>query len=254
MAAMDDQSMVVIPENRSATTAREDVIVDSENRFAFKAVDTKLSDESFILVDRSTPSEGSDNRHKWRSSLSLDSEMPLDIQSGHGVDASGINAADQGSAMVDPQELFMFPDRSKDAYKRAWDSVDYDMQALAASMVENEPEDQAQDDAEVAEEGTHEQGGESTVTTKKSVSKVASEKDAKAKAMKEMLERRRSIFGSGRAAPGRSNPLAEAQLRAEKLRAYKADLQKSKKEKVRNIKSLRDGERSRARLMSAMAV
>ncbi|MCO5553597.1 hypothetical protein L7F22_007122 [Adiantum nelumboides] len=58
--------------------------------------------------------------------------------------------------------------------------------------------------------------------------KKASARDAKAKAMQEFLERRKAMSGNR---SGKSNPLVDAQLRAEKLRAYKAGLQKSKQEK-----------------------
>ena len=59
--------------------------------------------------------------------------------------------------------------------------------------------------------------------------KKTSEKEAKVKAVQEMLEKRKSSSGGKLNKP---TPLAMAQSRAEKLRAYKAGLQQCKKEKV----------------------
>jgi hypothetical protein len=56
-----------------------------------------------------------------------------------------------------------------------------------------------------------------------------SDKETKVKAMQEMLEKRKTSPGGK---VNKQTPLAMAQSRAEKLRAYKAGLQQSKKEKV----------------------
>ncbi|MCO5549241.1 hypothetical protein L7F22_002708 [Adiantum nelumboides] len=77
-------------------------------------------------------------------------------------------------------------------------------------------------------DGQEKEDGDLGVNPEATNPKKASARDAKAKAMQELLERRKATLGNR---SGKSNPLVDAQLRAEKLRAYKAGLQKSKQEK-----------------------
>ncbi|KAI5055442.1 hypothetical protein GOP47_0028963 [Adiantum capillus-veneris] len=182
-------------------------------------VNKAFTDDSFIVLDRSVARD--DSNGEWRMPWNLEAEMPIDQNQDEGESAN-----EPGN--FEPDDLFMVPDRGQDTYKRAWNSpLDYDMDVLAADLMDFGKHGE---DKEVAEEVDEADVEEQQIEEKPTepIPRKISEKDAKAKAMKEMLERRKSA-GGGR--PGRPNPLAEAQLRAEKLRLYKAGLQKSKKEK-----------------------
>lgn len=216
----------IIANSRSTTIAKSSTTMEPDFDFSSKVTEhsqagKRLSDDSFIVLDRSAAREGANG--EWRRPLNLESEMPSD---------QNLDVCDpaQKPESFEPYDLFMVPERSQDTYKRAWNTpLDYDMHVLAADMMDNGHESQDKEDEDgdaPVEPDVYEEEIEA-----KSIepnSRKLSEKDAKAKAMKEMLERRKST-GGGR--PGRPNPLAEAQLRAEKLRIYKAGLQKSKKEK-----------------------
>lgn len=215
----------IIAGGGNAPTTRSSAIMEPDFDFSNKVsdnsqVDKTLQDDSFLVLDRSAAREGTNG--DWRMPLNLESEMPLDQ-----IHDVGESAHDPES--FEPGDLFMVPDRGQDSYKRAWNSpLDYDMQVLAADLMENGH--YGEKEVADAEEGDEIDLQEQEVEEKPAElgPRKLSEKDAKAKAMKEMHERRK-LAGGGR--PGRPNPLAEAQLRAEKLRLYKAGLQKSKKEK-----------------------
>eukprot|EP00250_Pteridium_aquilinum_P016591 c23181_g2_i1 orf=283-4848(-) len=223
--AMDDS--YILADSRSTTIARSSATMEPDFEFRstatdYSQADKRLSDDSFMVLARSAARENSNG--DWRMPLNLQSEMPCD-QNLDVVDTP------QEPQSFEPDDLFMVPERSQDSYKRSWNTpLDYDMQVLAADMMDNGLHSQGNEDVEdgdaLVESEVHEEEVEER--PKEPSTKKLSEKEAKAKAMKEMLERRRSV-GGGR--PGRPNPLAEAQLRAEKLRLYKAGLQKSKKEK-----------------------
>lgn len=200
--------------------------------------DRKPLDDSFILLDRPVVQEGGNN--SWRMSLNLESEM--------GLDQHADNKTGETSGSFEPDDLLMMPER-REAVSRSWNSPgDYDMELLAADMMDNT---HGGEETEATEDG-HEmmplENGlqEDEIKGGKSKDKRSTEREAKAKAMQEMLERRKAALGKK---SDKLNPLAEAQLRAEKLRAYKAGLQKSKKEKEeeerKRIEDLKNQRRER---------
>ncbi|MCO5603934.1 hypothetical protein L7F22_058090 [Adiantum nelumboides] len=219
LSVMDD----VIAGGGSAAMPRSSAIMEPDFDLIAEVdnpqMDKTLTDDSFIVLDRSAARD--DSNGEWRRPLNLEAEMPIE-QNFDG----GESASEPGG--FEPDDLFMVPDRGQDTYKKAWNSpLDYDMEVLAADMMDiGRPVEDKEVKEVVDEIDMQEQRVEEKRTAP--VLRKISVKDAKAKAMKEMLERRKSAGG---VRPGRPNPLAEAQLRAEKLRLYKADLQKSKKEK-----------------------
>ncbi|MCO5566669.1 hypothetical protein L7F22_020347 [Adiantum nelumboides] len=222
LPVMDDS--YIIAGVGSAAMPRSSAIMEPDFDLNAKVVDNPqmdktLPDDSFIVLDRSAARD--DSNVEWRMPLNLEAQMPIEQNFDGGESASEAGG-------FEPEDLFMVPDRGQDTYKRAWNSpLDYDMEVLAADMMDiGRPVEDKEVEEDVDEIDMQEQQVEEKPTAP--VPRKISEKDAKAKAMKEMLERRKSAGG---VRPGRPNPLAEAQLRAEKLRLYKAGLQKSKKEK-----------------------
>ncbi|KAH7277510.1 hypothetical protein KP509_39G054700 [Ceratopteris richardii] len=218
-----DDSYMLANSGRSATMSKGHETMDfdydlsSKERENFQQSE-KLPDDSFIVLER--PIEKESTIRDWRMSLNLESEMPIN----QNPDASESSAP--GMRNTEPDDLFMVQDRISDTYRKSWNSpLDYDMQVLASDLINH---GNCREDNEIVTAGDGSVLEEDEERPSEPVTKKLSEKDAKEKSMKEMLQKRKSVAG-GR--PGRPNPLAEAQLRAEKLRQYKAGLQKSKKEK-----------------------
>ncbi|KAH7278703.1 hypothetical protein KP509_38G053200 [Ceratopteris richardii] len=107
-------------------------------------------------------------------------------------------------------------------------AVSNDAQILSDTVDDMHPDHEKDDEGNAFNNGQEDKDQGSVSNSEAVNSMKISARDAKVKTMQEMLERRKAASGNR---PGKSNPLAEAQLRAEKLRAYKAGLQKSKQEK-----------------------
>ncbi|KAJ6821427.1 uncharacterized protein M6B38_392205 [Iris pallida] len=164
------------------------------------------TDESFILPVRSVSQDelGTDSR----TALDMDLEFP----SSHQRIKDSSNKA-KIELSYEPDDLTLMPERSIESEYIGYDpALDYDMQIpVKVSLKEEGSRDQEDISVRVEEELK-----ESDMEKKLKVSQAGPEKRKKDAIM------RRGV--------SKTSPLTEAQKRAEKLRAYKVDLQKSKKE------------------------
>ncbi|PIA45445.1 hypothetical protein AQUCO_01700757v1 [Aquilegia coerulea] len=162
-------------------------------------------DESFVVPLRSGTQDqiGSDSR----TALDMDVEFPSALQTN---EESSSKVRSQVS--YEPDDLSLIPERGTERDSNGYDpALDYEMQLQAddVSRVVNENQDDAVSD--VKEEGK----------------KLFKDKKLKGQ---NSLEKRKLEAAATKGKPSKFSPSTDAQARAAKLRAYKADLQKMKKE------------------------
>ncbi|KAG9445712.1 hypothetical protein H6P81_011840 [Aristolochia fimbriata] len=181
-----------------------------------------VTDESFIVPHRSSSPDpvATDSR----IAIDMDSEFPATHQRS---EDSSIRIRSQIN--YEPDDLTLMPERGIERESIGYDpAVDYGLEVLA-----KDTNAQKNGDAEEV-----------------SVDKEESRKLDKEK--KGGLERKKAESTLRRGKPSRLNPQMEAQLRAERLRAYKADLQKLKKEKEEEeLKRLEALKRERQKRIAA---
>ncbi|XP_042517250.1 COP1-interacting protein 7-like [Macadamia integrifolia] len=165
-----------------------------------KSSSHNVTDESFIVPLRANSADqvGTDSR----MALDIGSELPTALQKTE--DSSG---RIRGQLSYVPDDLSLMPERGTERETIGYDpAVDYEMQDV---MVKNRNKDE----------------NVSKVDSKKS------DKDKKPKVVRDGLEKRKIEAAMRKGKPSKLSPLTEAQARADRLRAFKADLQKVKKEK-----------------------
>ncbi|KAK2999802.1 hypothetical protein RJ639_024129 [Escallonia herrerae] len=197
----DDDFMIDGRENQ--TNSRISLAV---NRFegAIKNLDGTSSydmpDESFIVPFRSLSLDqaGADGR----STIRMDSEIPSTHQSSENVEIN-----------YEPDALSLVPERGPEKWSTGYDpALDYEMQMRV--------EDGASLDATTKE-----------VVTSAKPGPKHSEKDRKSKVVLDAIDKKKTGGPIRKGKPSKMTPLEDARARAEKLRTYKADLQKMRKEK-----------------------
>lgn len=189
-----------------------------------KSYEQGIGDDSFMVSTRSIPQYQPGN--EWRTIMNIDSELSADKEeesSSHGILRKQHEITDD----FERDELYIMPERisERDSLGVLWDpAMDYEMQANVAATVDpHSGPAGVLDEIESPEDKSNSKMKEHPKTKK-------SEKDLQLKAMKEVLEKRKAEMAARNPRLGKPNPLAEAQMRAEKLRVFKANLQKTKKE------------------------
>ncbi|KAH6834648.1 hypothetical protein C2S53_009185 [Perilla frutescens var. hirtella] len=138
-----------------------------------------------------------------RTVIDMDSEIPSKYQK------SGPKGT-KNKVEYEPNDLSLMPERRIDKRPIEYDpALDYEMQVCA----------------EVSEK---KRGKDVTNNVKGGLKK--SDKDRRSKVTSDSLQKQRTGGPMRKTKPSKVNPLEDARARAEKLRAYKADLQKMKKE------------------------
>ena len=161
-----------------------------------------MDDDSYIVTLRSISQDqvGNDNP------IPMDSEFPSASQK-----ADNLSNRAKGQVNYEPEELSMMPQRGTEIGAVGYDpALDYEMQ------VQNDGASQNKRSKEVA-------------TGVNQVSKK-SDKGQKSKLLPD--DKKKNVGPIRRGKPSKLSPLDEARARAERLRTFKADLQKVKKEKV----------------------
>ncbi|XP_058094623.1 COP1-interacting protein 7 isoform X3 [Magnolia sinica] len=170
-----------------------------------KSSSHNITDESFIVPFRSSSQDhiGTGSR----TAIDMDSEFPSALQ--RTEDSSN---KIRSQVNYEPDDLSQMPERGTERESVGYDpAVDYEMQAHAGNTVVLESENQ--DVVTGVKEGSKKLGKEKKLRSQ------------------DALEKRKMDSAIRKGKPSKLNSLAEAQVRAEKLRAFKADLQKMKKEK-----------------------
>lgn len=187
-----------------------------------------LVDDSFMVPTRSTVHEHV-NR-EWMTDINMDSELtPID-KAEHPSYNIPKNKSET-SVLWEPAELFMIPERNseRDSISQAWNPV-----------TDNDPQDLVNSaDKMYLDEDCNGQVNQQGSLPRKQNDKIVKEvpgtktgcKDGQFKAMEEVPAKKRAEMAARSGKSTKSTPLAEAKLRAQQLRSFKAGLQKTKEEK-----------------------
>jgi hypothetical protein len=197
--------MFMIPK-RSRQTSGTDKLLEVNQDHEMVLIDkSELTDESFIMPARVQAQELS--ALGWRSELHLDSE----ITSNQG------NTMQSEQMTPAPEELLMMSDSQGGRKSMGWSSVvNHDVECLAGDVVFQKSEVAANANGNVP-----------------SSKDPKGDKKLKDQAGSRKVEKRKQELVARHARHSdKYAPSADAVLRAEKLRAFKADLARSKKEKV----------------------
>ncbi|KAJ8639232.1 hypothetical protein MRB53_015926 [Persea americana] len=185
-----------------------------------------VTDESYIVPFRSSSQDqiGSDRR----AAIDIDLEFPSALQ--RSEDSSNMI---KNQVNYEPDDLSLMPERGTEGESTGYDpAVDYEMEIRTEDVI-------ALDD------------GNKDVATGVKEGPKKSEKEKKSR-VQDALEKRKMEAAMRKGKLSKSNPLAEAQERAERLRTYKADLQKMKKEQEEeDIKRLEALKRERQKRIAA---
>ncbi|XP_012487331.2 COP1-interacting protein 7 [Gossypium raimondii] len=170
-----------------------------------------INDDSYIVSLRSTSATqaGTDDR----SAINMDSDFSLSLQKAENISN---RAGSQVNYELD--DLSLIPERGAEMGSIGYDpALDYEMQVHAESGTKKNKDVM--------------QGSKK------------SEKDRKSKLTSDPSDKKKTIGPIRKGKPSKPSPLDEAKVRAERLRTYKADLQKLKKEKeeeeIRRLEALK---------------
>ncbi|KAK7268854.1 hypothetical protein RIF29_21563 [Crotalaria pallida] len=166
-----------------------------------------MNDDSYIVEYRSSQVNDAGN------AIDMDSEFPMVHQK---------EEKSSNKRNYQPDELSMLPERGAERGSMGYDpALDYEMQAQASALEDKNKEVSAE--------------------TKPGSKKL--DKEPKSKLTPNSSDKRKSIGPVRRGKPTKPSPLDEARARADRLRNYKADLQKMKKEKeeeqIKRIEALK---------------
>ena len=158
-----------------------------------------MDDDSYIVSLRSTSLGQGGNSN--RNAVDMDSEFPSANQRAENQAGNQVN--------YEPEELSMMPQRGAENGAIGYDpALDYEMEDGAARIKKNKE----------------------SVSDVKQGSKKLPEKGQRSKLLSD--DKKKNVGPIRRGKPSKLSPLEEARARAEKMRTYKSDLQKMKKEKV----------------------
>ncbi|KAL1342013.1 COP1-interacting protein 7 isoform X1 [Arachis hypogaea] len=158
-----------------------------------------MNDDSYIVDHRSVAVN--DVGHDERNAIDMDSEFPTSHLKEE-KSSNGIN--------YEPDELSMMPERGAEMVSMSYDpALDYEMMA----------------EAEVS--SLQDKNNKGVVTEES----AKPDKEQKSKVTPNSSDKIKAVGPIRRGKPSKLSPLDEARARADRLRNYKADLQKMKKEK-----------------------
>ncbi|OAY65288.1 hypothetical protein ACMD2_11098 [Ananas comosus] len=178
-----------------------------------------LTDESFVVPFRS----GSRDQFlpESRTAIDIESELPPVTKRIEGSSTTGRN-----EVSYEPEDLTFILGRGVENISIGYDPAkDYESQIIIEKAVKVEVTN------------------EENISASTNEDVKSAEKDKKLKNLQDGSEKRKKEVVGRKVTSSRFNPLAEAQKRAEKLRLYKADLQKFKKEQeeeqIRRLEALK---------------
>ncbi|OWM70473.1 hypothetical protein CDL15_Pgr011949 [Punica granatum] len=170
-----------------------------------------IDDDSYIVSYRSASADFGDGSQKG---IDIDSEFPS-------AEQRKKSSSRKVQVSYEPDELSMMPERGVERESNGYDpALDYEMQ------VENQ-----------ACASLNKSGKEAGSNSKQR------SKDSKRSQTPDVLAKKKNVGPVRKGKPTKLSPLDEAKARAERLRSYKADLQKLKKEKeeeqIKRIEALK---------------
>ncbi|KAG7996698.1 hypothetical protein I3843_01G174800 [Carya illinoinensis] len=189
------------------TNLPSDVLVNGFDRVA-NNLDRRSShdmdDDSYIVALRENSLDQVGNN--VRNAIDMDSEFPLASQLSE-------NSSNRVGSQVnhEPDELSLMPERGIEKESTGYDlALDYEMQI------------RVQDGASLDKKNME-------VDVKQGSKRLSN--DRKSRLVPDNLDKKKTVGPIRKGKPSKSSPLEEARARAERLRTFKADLQKMKKEK-----------------------
>ncbi|KAF5465917.1 hypothetical protein F2P56_015880 [Juglans regia] len=189
------------------TNLPSDVLVNGFDRVA-NNLDRRSShdmdDDSYIVALRENSLD--QVRNNVRNAIDMDSEFPLASQLSE-------NSSNRVGSQVnhEPDELSLMPERGIEKESIGYDpALDYEMQI------------RVQDGASLDKKNME-------VDVKQGSKRLSN--DRKSRLVPDNLDKKKTGGPIRKGKPSKSSPLEEARARAERLRTFKADLQKMKKEK-----------------------
>ncbi|GLJ36265.1 hypothetical protein SUGI_0728040 [Cryptomeria japonica] len=185
-----------------------------------------LVDDSFMVSTRSAPQEQANIQ--WKTEINMDFELPPIVKGDCSSNDVPKNKPET-SISWEPADLLMVPERNteRDSLGQSWHpAIDNDIQELVNIVDQKYPD--ADLNSDVGEKGILKQNQSNSNV--KELPEMKS-KEEQLRAAEEALAKRKAGTTTRSGKKTKPSPLAEAQLRAEKLRAFKATLQKTKKEK-----------------------
>ncbi|KAL5711908.1 hypothetical protein ACHQM5_014133 [Ranunculus cassubicifolius] len=202
----DDDFMIHRRENHSGRDGLPRNELENASDNWDKRSSHNMIDESFVVPVRSGTQDQSGTGS--RTALDMDVEFPSDLQN-----TEDLSSKIRSQISYEPDDLSMMPERGRERESIGYDpAIDYEMQAHAANATKVASDNQDDVVSNVNEEEN----------------KLVKGKKVRGK---DILEKRKTDTVARKGMPSKFSPSAEAQARAAKLRAYKADLQKMKKEK-----------------------
>ncbi|KDP40353.1 hypothetical protein JCGZ_02351 [Jatropha curcas] len=169
------------------------------NKELYQSSSHNMDDDSYVVSLRSTSVDqiGTGGRH----AIDMDNEFPS---------ARVENSSNRDGSQVkyEPDDLNLMPERGAEKGTVGYDPLDYDMQVHAENIASLDKKNR-----------------EAVTGVRQGTKKV--DKDRKSK----LVPDKKTVGPIRKGKPSKLSPLDEARARAEKLRSFKADLQKMKKEK-----------------------
>ncbi|KAM3326789.1 COP1-interacting protein 7 [Capsicum chacoense] len=168
-----------------------------------KASSHDMTDESFVVPFRSMSLDGIGS--DGRTTIDMDSELP----SAHQKSENGT----AGIMSYEPNVLSLMPERGTEKSSGVYDpALDYEMQVCNEGSASKDKR-------------------KNGVTSDVKEGSKKSEKDRRSKATVDASDKKRSGGPIRKGKMSKSSPLDDARARAERIRSFKADIQKMKKEK-----------------------
>lgn len=207
----NDDFIIHRQENKSGFTSLPlDALSVNGFEHANNDLDRKLShnmdDDSYVVSLRSTSLDQVGTG--GRNAIDMDSEFPSSVQR-----AENLSKRVGSQVQYEPDDLSLVPERGTEKGSTGYDpALEYDTHVRAEKGVSLDKKNKV-------------------VTDVRHGSKKL-DKDRKSKLIPDHSDRKKTVGPIRKGKPSKLSPLDEARARAEKLRTYKADLQKMKKEKV----------------------
>ncbi|GFY81704.1 COP1-interacting protein-like protein [Actinidia rufa] len=206
----NDDFMIAGRESQSPFMSSSDPLANNEfmrttNNLG-KSSTQDITDESFIVPFRSMSFDLVERNE--RTAVGMDSELPSTVQKReNGYNRTG-NQVD-----YEPNDLSLMPERETEKTNFGYDpALDYGMQV------------------HVEDAASLDNRNKEVVANVKQGSKK-SDKDRKSKVTLDSLDKKKNVGPIRKGKPSKLSPLDDAKVRAERLRTFKADLLKQKKEK-----------------------
>ncbi|KAJ4824380.1 hypothetical protein Tsubulata_034889 [Turnera subulata] len=199
----NDDFLVQRHENKSGYSQSDPMAINGferRNNDLDRRSSQNMDDDSYIVSLRSTPLD--QDRTRGRNTIDMDSEFPASGQS-----ADNQSNRDRSIIKYEPDALSLMPEREMEMGTIGYDpALDYDMHISA-------------------------ENGASANKKNKDIASKKLDKDRKSKLTPDSSDKKKTGGPIRKGKPSKMSPLDEAKARAEKLRTFKADLQKMKKEK-----------------------